>query len=85
RVRMPDSLVECSLDIRDSELGHIDMDDFWARTQQVTGSPWMDKLVGSGLHFTAGLPVSAINNEFIMIVARCYNKDTRCVKDKEGK
>ncbi|KAH9331030.1 hypothetical protein KI387_003138, partial [Taxus chinensis] len=53
---MPDSLAKCDLDIRDSELGHIDMEDFWARTKKVTGSPWMDKLVGNGLHFAAGLP-----------------------------
>ncbi|KAH9326621.1 hypothetical protein KI387_006799, partial [Taxus chinensis] len=44
RVRMPESQVECDLDIRDSELGHIDMEDFWARTRRVTGIPWMDKL-----------------------------------------
>ncbi|KAH9316970.1 hypothetical protein KI387_018739, partial [Taxus chinensis] len=56
RVRMPESLAECDLDIRDSKLGHIDMEDFWARTKKVTGSPWMDKLVSSGLHFAAGIP-----------------------------
>ncbi|KAH9323813.1 hypothetical protein KI387_018452, partial [Taxus chinensis] len=44
RVKMPESQVECELDIRDSELGHIDMEDFWARTNRVTWSPWMDKL-----------------------------------------
>ncbi|KAH9307095.1 hypothetical protein KI387_011499, partial [Taxus chinensis] len=56
KVRMPDSYVESDLDIRDSKLGHIDMDDFWARTNQETSGPWMNKLVGSGLHFAAGLP-----------------------------
>ncbi|KAH9300011.1 hypothetical protein KI387_011594, partial [Taxus chinensis] len=76
RVRMPESQAECDLDIRDSELGHIDMEDFWARTRRVTGSPWIDKLVGIGLHFAVGIPVSAVNNEFMMVVARCYNKDT---------
>ncbi|KAH9294206.1 hypothetical protein KI387_040589, partial [Taxus chinensis] len=60
KVRMPESQAECDLDIRDSELGHIDMEDFWARTQKVTGSPWMDKLMGSGLHFAGGIPVSAV-------------------------
>ncbi|KAH9310466.1 hypothetical protein KI387_025501, partial [Taxus chinensis] len=44
RVRMPEFQVECDLDIRDSELSHIDMEDFWARTKRVMGSPWMDKL-----------------------------------------
>ncbi|KAH9302157.1 hypothetical protein KI387_013740, partial [Taxus chinensis] len=44
RVSMPESQAECDLDIRDSELGHVDMEDFWARTQRVTRSPWMDKL-----------------------------------------
>ncbi|KAH9298027.1 hypothetical protein KI387_029709, partial [Taxus chinensis] len=29
KVRMPDSYVESDLDIRDSELGHIDIKDFW--------------------------------------------------------
>lgn len=85
KVRMPDSLTECDLDIRDSELWHIDMDKFWARTKKVTGNTWMDKLVGSGLYFAAGLPVSTINNEFIMLVGRCYNKDTRCVENEDGK
>ena len=47
RVRMPESHAECDLDIRDSKLNHIDMEDFWARTRRVTGSPWIDKLVGS--------------------------------------
>ncbi|KAH9327436.1 hypothetical protein KI387_007614, partial [Taxus chinensis] len=28
RVRMPDSQAECDLDIKDSELGHIDMEEF---------------------------------------------------------
>ena len=28
RVRMPESQAECDLDIRDSELGHIDMEEF---------------------------------------------------------
>ncbi|KAH9308388.1 hypothetical protein KI387_036299, partial [Taxus chinensis] len=68
--------VECDLDIRDSELGHIDMEDFWARTRRVTGSPWMDKLVGSSLHFSEVIPVSTVNNEFMIVVARYYNKDT---------
>ncbi|KAH9297440.1 hypothetical protein KI387_029122, partial [Taxus chinensis] len=75
----------CDLDIRASKLGHIDMDDFWARTKKVTDSPWMDKLVGSGLHFATGLPVSAINNEFIMLISHCCNKDTRCVENGAGK
>ncbi|KAH9324301.1 hypothetical protein KI387_004479, partial [Taxus chinensis] len=57
RVRMPESQAECDLDIRDSELGHIDMEYFWARTRRVIGSPWMDKLVGSGLHFAAESPL----------------------------
>ncbi|KAH9295580.1 hypothetical protein KI387_039168, partial [Taxus chinensis] len=52
---MPDSLAECDLDIRDSELRHINMEDFWERNKKVTGSPWMDKLVSSGLYFVAGL------------------------------
>lgn len=30
RLRMLESHVECDLDIRDAELGHIDMEDFWA-------------------------------------------------------
>ncbi|KAH9303571.1 hypothetical protein KI387_044452, partial [Taxus chinensis] len=55
KVRMPDSYVEYNLDIRDSELGHIDMDDFWVRTNQTSSGLWMNKLVGSELHFTAGL------------------------------
>ncbi|KAH9304388.1 hypothetical protein KI387_008792, partial [Taxus chinensis] len=59
-----------------SELGHIDMEEFWARTQKVTRSPWMDKLIGSALHFAGGIPVSAVNNEFLMVIAQCYNKDT---------
>ncbi|KAH9319337.1 hypothetical protein KI387_021106, partial [Taxus chinensis] len=84
RVRMPDSQAECDLDIRDSELGHIDMEEFWVRTQKVTRSPWMDKLIGSALHFAGGIPVSAVNNEFMMVVARCYNKDTRCVVNEKG-
>ncbi|KAH9323703.1 hypothetical protein KI387_018342, partial [Taxus chinensis] len=46
RVRMPDSQAECDLDIKDSELGHIDLEEFWVRTQKVTRSPWMDKLIG---------------------------------------
>ncbi|KAH9312394.1 hypothetical protein KI387_027429, partial [Taxus chinensis] len=54
------------MDVRDSELGHIDMEEFWVRTQKVTRSPWMDKLIGSALHFTRGIPVSAVNNEFMM-------------------
>lgn len=85
KVRISDSYAKSDLDIRESELGHIDMEDFWARTNQATNGPWMNKLIRSGLHFLARLPVSAINNEFIMLVDRCYNKDTRCVKDKEGK
>ncbi|KAH9320769.1 hypothetical protein KI387_015408, partial [Taxus chinensis] len=56
RVRMPDSQAECDLDIRDSELGHIDLEEFWVRTQKVTRSPWMDKLIGSALHFAGGIP-----------------------------
>ncbi|KAH9324965.1 hypothetical protein KI387_005143, partial [Taxus chinensis] len=76
RVRMPESQAECSLDIRDSELGHIDMEEFWARTQKVTRSPWMDKLIGSALNFTGGILVSAVNNEFLMVTTQCYNKDT---------
>ncbi|KAH9291075.1 hypothetical protein KI387_044646, partial [Taxus chinensis] len=66
RVRMPESQAECSMDVRDSELGHIDMDEFWVRTQKVTRSPWMDKLIGSALHFAGGIPVSTVNNEFMM-------------------
>ncbi|KAH9320644.1 hypothetical protein KI387_015283, partial [Taxus chinensis] len=56
KVRMPDSYAESDLDIRDSELGHMYMDEFWARTNQASNDPWMNKLVGSGLHFAAGLP-----------------------------
>ncbi|KAH9332135.1 hypothetical protein KI387_043716 [Taxus chinensis] len=66
KVRMPESQAECSMDVRDSELGHIDMDEFWVRTQKVTRSPWMDKLIGSALHFAGGILVSAVNNEFMM-------------------
>ncbi|KAH9313211.1 hypothetical protein KI387_028246, partial [Taxus chinensis] len=84
RVRMPESQAECSMDVRDSELGHIDMEEFWARTQKVTRSPWMDKLIGSALHFAGGIPVSAVNNEFMMVVAQSYNKDTRCVENSKG-
>ncbi|KAH9315795.1 hypothetical protein KI387_024422, partial [Taxus chinensis] len=84
RVRMPESHAECDLDIRVAELGHIDMEDFWARTRRVTGSPWMEKLVGSGLHFTLGIPISMVNNEFMMVVAHYYNKDTRCVENEKG-
>ncbi|KAH9315047.1 hypothetical protein KI387_023674, partial [Taxus chinensis] len=84
RVRMHKSQEECDLDIRDSELGHIDMEDFWARTRRVTDIPWMDKLVGSGLHFARGIPVSAVNNKFMMVVACYYNKDTRCVENEKG-
>ncbi|KAH9292949.1 hypothetical protein KI387_041864, partial [Taxus chinensis] len=47
----------------DSELGHIDIEEFWVRTQKVTRSPWMDKLIGSALHFAGGIPVSAVNNK----------------------
>ncbi|KAH9314812.1 hypothetical protein KI387_023439, partial [Taxus chinensis] len=65
-VRMPESQAECSIDVRDSELGHIDMEEFWAKTQKVTKSPWMDKLIGNALHFASGIPVSTVNNEFLM-------------------
>lgn len=61
------------------------MDDFWARTRRVIGSPWMEKLVGSGLHFSGGIPISAVNNEFMTVAAHCYSKDTRCVKNEKGK
>ncbi|KAH9301758.1 hypothetical protein KI387_013341, partial [Taxus chinensis] len=83
RVRMPDSQAECDLNIRDSELGHIDLEEFWVRTHKVTRSPWMDKLISSALHFAGGIPVSAVNNEFMMVVTRCYNKDTRCVVNEK--
>ncbi|KAH9293518.1 hypothetical protein KI387_041278, partial [Taxus chinensis] len=73
----------CDLDIRDSNLGHIDMEDFWAITKKVIGSPWMDKLVDSGLHFSVGIPVNVINNEFMMLVSHCYNKDIRCVENEK--
>ncbi|KAH9302854.1 hypothetical protein KI387_014437, partial [Taxus chinensis] len=84
RVKMPESHAECDLDIRDSELGHIDMDDFWARPRRVTGNPWMEKLVGSGMHFSRGIPVSVVNNEFMMVVAHYYNKDIRCFENEKG-
>ncbi|KAH9304167.1 hypothetical protein KI387_008571, partial [Taxus chinensis] len=29
-------------------------------------------------------PVSAVNNEFMMVVAQSYNKDTRCVENSKG-
>ncbi|KAH9304671.1 hypothetical protein KI387_009075, partial [Taxus chinensis] len=58
RVRMPESQVECDLDIRDLELGHIDMEEFWAKTQRVTRSPWMDKLIGSALDLAGGISIS---------------------------
>lgn len=44
----------------------------------------MEKLVGSGLHFARGILVSAMNNEFMMVVACFYNKDTRCVENEKG-
>ncbi|KAH9323616.1 hypothetical protein KI387_018255 [Taxus chinensis] len=72
------------MDVRDSELGHIDMEEFWVRTQKVTRSPWMDKLIGSALHFAGGIPVSCVNNEFMMVIAQCYNKDIRCVENSKG-
>ncbi|KAH9289333.1 hypothetical protein KI387_033450, partial [Taxus chinensis] len=72
------------MDVRDSELGDIDMEEFWVRTQKVTRSPWMDKLIGNALHFARGIPISAVNNEFMMVIAQCYNKDTRCVKNSKG-
>ncbi|KAH9309892.1 hypothetical protein KI387_037803, partial [Taxus chinensis] len=53
-------------------------------TRRVTGGPWMEKLVGSGIHFTGGIPISAVNNEFMMVVASYYNKDTRCVENEKG-
>ncbi|KAH9314356.1 hypothetical protein KI387_022983, partial [Taxus chinensis] len=53
-------------------------------TQKVTRSPWMDKLIGSALHLAGGIPVSTVDNEFMMVVARCYNKDTRCVVNDKG-
>ncbi|KAH9310116.1 hypothetical protein KI387_038027, partial [Taxus chinensis] len=53
-------------------------------TQRVTRIPWMDKLIGSALHLAGGIPVSAVNNEFMMVVARCYNKDIRCVHGEKG-
>ncbi|KAH9320052.1 hypothetical protein KI387_021821 [Taxus chinensis] len=84
RVRMPESQAECNMDVRDSELGHIDIEEFWVRTQKVTRSPWMDKLIGSALHFAGGIPVSAVNNEFMMVVAQSFNKDTRCVENSKG-
>ncbi|KAH9317617.1 hypothetical protein KI387_019386, partial [Taxus chinensis] len=84
RVRMPDSQAECDVDIRDSELGHIDMEEFWVRTQKVTRIPWMEKLMGSALHFSRGIPVSTVNKEFMMVVGQCYNKDTRCVVNDKG-
>ncbi|KAH9307168.1 hypothetical protein KI387_043840 [Taxus chinensis] len=84
RVIMPESQAKCDLDIKYSELGHIDMEEFWVRTQKVTRSPWMDKLIGSALHFAEGIPVSAVNNEFMMMVSRCFNKYTRCVVNEKG-
>ncbi|KAH9331274.1 hypothetical protein KI387_003382, partial [Taxus chinensis] len=83
-VRMPESQAECNMDVKDSELGHIDMEEFWVRTQKVTRSPWMDKLIGSALHFAGGIPVSTVNNEFMMVVAKSFNKDTRCVENSKG-
>ncbi|KAH9327512.1 hypothetical protein KI387_007690, partial [Taxus chinensis] len=60
------------------------MEEFWAKTQKVTRSPWIDKLIDSALHFARGIPVNTVNNEFMMVIAQCYNKDIRCVVNSKG-
>ena len=37
RVRMPESQAECSMDVRDSKLGHIDMEEFWPELRKLQG------------------------------------------------
>ncbi|KAH9323931.1 hypothetical protein KI387_018570 [Taxus chinensis] len=78
------SYIDCNYDIWDTELGNIDMEDFWNRVKSSSQTPWMKSIVGSGLPLATGFPMSAQCLEFILACASNYDSASRSLKNQVG-
>ncbi|KAH9323058.1 hypothetical protein KI387_017697, partial [Taxus chinensis] len=78
------SYIDCNYDIRDTELGNIDIEDFWSRVRSSSQTPWMKSIADSGLPLAAGFPMSAQCPEFILACASSYDSASHSVKSQAG-
>ncbi|KAH9306838.1 hypothetical protein KI387_011242, partial [Taxus chinensis] len=78
------SYIDCNYDIRDTELGNIDMEEFWNKTKDSSQSPWMKSITSSGLHLATRFLMFSQCPKFILACASKYDSDSHSVKNQEG-
>ncbi|KAH9322482.1 hypothetical protein KI387_017121 [Taxus chinensis] len=78
------SYIDCNYDIRDTELGNIDIEDFWSRVRSSSQTPWMKAIDDNGLPLAAGFTMAAQCPEFILACASSYDSASRSVRSQAG-
>lgn len=72
----PESSVDSNIkEIRDTEIGHVDMQEFLDRVQKAPAH--LTSLIKSELHKYASFPVAAHDPEFVLEVAVHFDPSTR--------
>lgn len=67
--------------IRDTEIGHVDLEDFLKRVRESLVSYLMEPIINSEIHLVVAFP----NPKFVLALANWYDSSTRSVKDTDGK
>lgn len=82
----PPSSLSSNIDnIKDTEIGHVDLEEFLERVRESLVSYKMEPIINSGIHLVVAFPMSTQNLEFVLSLAKRYDSTTRLVKDVEGK
>lgn len=78
------SYISYNYDIRDIELGNIDMEDFWKRIEDSSHNSWVKSIAGNGHPLVVGFPISSQCPEFILACASNYDSASHLVRKQVG-
>jgi hypothetical protein len=79
----PSHVVSNIDEIKDTEIGHVDMSEFLERAESSTSHD-MQLLLRSHIHLVSSFPVAALDPEFVLACASHFDSETRTIKDDDG-
>lgn len=86
RLVFPPSLASSNIDkIRDTDIGHMDLEEYLKRVKDPPKYYKMETTINSSILLVAAFPMSTQNPEFVLALANGFDLVRRIVKDVEGK